>query len=94
MESEACRADVWLWRARLFKTRGLAAGAVEAGRIRVNRGDVQTRPTKPSRVVRTGDLVVFAAAGKLFAVRIEGIGARRGPPAEARSLYTVEEEPR
>ena len=41
-----------------------------------------------ARPVRPGDELVFALGGRLHAVRIEALGARRGPPAEARELYT------
>jgi ribosomal 50S subunit-recycling heat shock protein len=84
---DACRIDVWLWRARLFKTRALASRVVETGRIRLARGGLQSRAEKPSRLVRVGDELTFAQDGKLFAVRVEALGVRRGPPTEARSLY-------
>ncbi len=82
-----CRIDVWLWRARFFKTRTLAAEIVERGSIHLTRGGVRSRADKPSRAVRVGDEVVFAIGGRLTAVRIIALGARRGPPAEARGLY-------
>jgi len=84
---EACRIDVWLWRARLFKTRTLAAGVAEAGRIRLMRQGETVRADKASRTVRIGDELVFAHAGRLFAIRVEALGWRRGPPSEARGLY-------
>ncbi len=83
----ACRADVWLWRARLCKTRTLAARLVESGRIRVNRSGGASRLDKASRPLRPGDELVFAVGGRLTAIRILGLGVRRGPPAEARALY-------
>jgi ribosomal 50S subunit-recycling heat shock protein len=86
---EACRIDVWLWRARFCKTRTLAAQVVETGRIRLSRAGAATRLDKPSRLVKVGDELVFAIAGKATAVRVEGLGERRGPPAEARTLYVV-----
>jgi ribosomal 50S subunit-recycling heat shock protein len=82
-----CRADVWLWRARFFKTRGLAAEMVVAGRIRVSRNGADTRLDKASRLIRVGDEVVFALGGRLTAVKVVALGDRRGPAAEARSLY-------
>ena len=88
MTEAACRIDVWLWRARFFKTRTLAAGFVEEGRVRLSRGGAETRIDKPSRSVKVGEGVVFAIGGRVIAVRIEGLGVRRGPPAEARALYT------
>lgn len=89
MAEDACRIDVWLWRARLLKTRTLAASVAEAGRIRLTRQGETARADKASRTVRIGDQLVFAHAGHLFAVRVEGLGWRRGPPSEARALYTV-----
>ncbi|HTI67464.1 MAG TPA: RNA-binding S4 domain-containing protein [Caulobacteraceae bacterium] len=88
MTEDACRIDVWLWRARFFKTRSLAARVVEEGRIRLTRAGHDSRLDKPSRTVRPGDAVVFALDGRLTAVRVEALGARRGPAAEARALYT------
>lgn len=87
-EAEACRVDVWLWRARFFKTRSLAARFVEEGRVRLARSSGEVRLDKPSRTVRCGDGLVFALGGRLTAIRIDGLGERRGPPAEAQSLYS------
>jgi ribosomal 50S subunit-recycling heat shock protein len=83
----ACRIDVWLWRARFFKTRALAARFVEDGRVRVTRAGAQNRLEKAGRTVREGDELVFALGGRLIAVAVQGCGERRGPPAEARMLY-------
>jgi ribosome-associated heat shock protein Hsp15 len=92
-EGEACRIDVWLWRARFFKTRSLATRFVEAGRVRLSRDAVETRIDKPSRPVRPGDGLVFALGGRLTAIRIESLGERRGPAPEARGLYSSLENP-
>ena len=86
--AETCRIDVWLWRARFFKTRSLAARFVEDGRVRLTRAGQETRLDKPSRSVRPGDGLVFAVGGRVTAVRVEAMGERRGPPAEARGLYS------
>jgi ribosome-associated heat shock protein Hsp15 len=90
---EACRVDVWLWRARFFKTRSLAARIVEAGGVRATRGDVRIPLDKPSRQVRRGDVLVFAAGASWTVVRILGLGERRGPAPEARALYALLEAP-
>ncbi len=82
-----CRIDVWLWRARFCKTRALAAGLAESGRMRLTRGGLEVRLDKASRSVRPGDELVFAVGGRLTAVRIEALGDRRGPAAEALTLY-------
>ena len=92
-DGEVCRIDVWLWRARFFKTRSLAARFVESGRVRLSRGGAETRIDKPGRQLSAGDGLVFALGGRLHAIRIEGLGARRGPAAEARALYAPLQNP-
>ena len=88
-EADACRADVWLWRARFFKTRSLAARFIDEGRVRLTRAGVEGRLDKPSRGLKTGDALVFALGGRLVAVAVAALGERRGPPAEARRLYAA-----
>lgn len=85
--SEACRIDVWLWRARFFRSRSLAAAFVEAGRVRLTHNGAQTRLDKPSRSVHPGDELLFPLGGRLIAVRVATLGERRGPAQEARGLY-------
>jgi ribosome-associated heat shock protein Hsp15 len=53
---------------------------------------VQARLDKPARLVKPGDELVFALAGRAVAVRVAALGFRRGPPAEARALYTPLED--
>ena len=91
---DGCRIDVWLWRARFFKTRSLAARFVDEGRVRLSRQDGEVRLDKPSRTVKSGDGLVFAFAGRVTAVRIRDLGTRRGPPAEARALYSALDDDR
>jgi ribosomal 50S subunit-recycling heat shock protein len=88
MSEDAARVDVWLWRARFFKTRSLAARFVEGGRVRLTRQGHESRLDKCSRPVKVGDILVFAVGGRLVAVTVEGLGERRGSPAEARALYS------
>jgi ribosomal 50S subunit-recycling heat shock protein len=84
----SCRLDVWLWRARFFKSRGLAAKFLEEGRVRLTRqGAAEMRVDKASRTVRPGDGLVFAIGGRLIAVTVQALGERRGPAGEARALY-------
>jgi ribosome-associated heat shock protein Hsp15 len=90
---ETCRIDVWLWRARFFKTRALAARRVEEGDVWLTRGGAETRLDKPSRAVRCGDCLVVAQGERRTSVRIEALGARRGPAPEARALYRALTEP-
>ncbi|HWE47878.1 MAG TPA: RNA-binding S4 domain-containing protein [Caulobacteraceae bacterium] len=87
-DQTGCRADVWLWRARFFKTRSLAANVLEAGRVRLIRDGRETRLDKASRTLKPGDGVVFALGGKVISVEIVALGERRGPATEARTLYT------
>ncbi|HBG99981.1 MAG: RNA-binding S4 domain-containing protein [Rhodobacteraceae bacterium] len=83
--NECCslRADLWLWRARFFKSRALAAAMVGKGRLRRN----GQRVTRPAAAVRPGDILTFPQAGRVRLVRIAGLGQRRGPAAEAAALY-------
>jgi len=89
MTDDSCRADVWLWRARFFKTRSMAARFVDEGRVRLTRGGQESRLDKPARTVKVGDQLVFALGGRLIAVTVEAMGERRGPAAEARGLYSA-----
>ena len=89
MNDEACRADVWLWRARFFKTRTLAATFIDEGRIRLTRAGHESRVDKPARPLKVGDALVFALGGRLIAVTVAALGERRGSPAEARTLYSA-----
>lgn len=93
MTEESCRADVWLWRARFFKTRSLAAKYVEEGRVRITRAGTEGRLDKPARILKCGDQMVFALGGRVIAVQITAFGDRRGPPAEARGLYAPLDAP-
>lgn len=94
-ETESCRIDVWLWRARFLKTRSLAAAFVEAGKVRrasLQPGGAPTRLQKAGALVRPGDILVFALGGRPIQARIKALGVRRGPPAEAQALYELVEE--
>lgn len=88
MSEDSVRVDLWLWRARFTKTRGLAADLVDNGAVRLTHHGRQTRLDKPSRCVHPGDELTFAQNGRVTAVRVEALGERRGPPEEARALYS------
>jgi ribosome-associated heat shock protein Hsp15 len=88
MTDETCRIDVWLWRARFLKTRSLAARFVEQGSVRLSRAGQLTRLDKASRAIRPGDVLIFVLSERVFSLRIEALGDRRGPAPEARSLYS------
>ena len=77
------RADKWLWQARFFKTRRLAADLLSAGRVRLN----GTHLKKPSAALRPGDVLTFPQGKQIRVVRILALPQRRGPASEARLLY-------
>ncbi len=82
--ADGLRIDKFLWFARIVKTRALAQGLAEEGRLRLS-GRVVDRAHAP---VRVGDVLSFAVRGRVRVIRVEAIPARRGPPAEARLLYS------
>lgn len=77
------RLDKWLFYARFFKTRALAADRINGGGIRVNGQPCR----KPGRFVSPGDQVTISIQGHVRAVRVRTPGTRRGPAAEAALLY-------
>jgi ribosome-associated heat shock protein Hsp15 len=77
------RIDKWLWHARFFKTRTLAARIVSGGKVRVN----GTPVSKPARAVGPGDTLTFAQGDDIRVIRIVAAGERRGPAPEAQALY-------
>ena len=82
--ADKLRIDKWLWHGRFFKTRSLAASIVAAGQVRVN----GTHAQKRSHMVCAGDVLTFSQADRVRVIRIEALGTRRGPAAEAQTLYT------
>ena len=76
------RVDKWLWFSRIVKSRTLAAELVSTGKLRVN----STKISKPSHMVKPGDVLTFTHYSRLKVIRIDGIGARRGPAPEAQAL--------
>jgi len=86
--SERQRIDVWLFRARFFKTRAAASRLVAEGGVRIVHDGVPRRLEKPSVEVAPGDALLFSHGGKLVAIKVKALGARRGPVAEARALYS------
>ena len=83
------RMDKWLWAARFFKTRSLAARACELGRIASN-----GQKAKPSREVRVGDLLQVKSAAGEFQVEVVLLSEMRGPAAVAQTLYRETEASR
>ncbi len=87
-EQERLRIDRWLWCARFFKTRSVAAEAVRAGHVRLNGQRV-----KPAHAVKVGDaLNVELRDDSARDVRVAAIPARRGPAPEAATSYVETEE--
>ena len=78
------RLDKWLWYARFFKTRSLATKLISSGKLRIN-GEVTS---KPHRQAQIGQVLTFAQGPLIRVIRIDEIGKRRGPAAEAATLYT------
>jgi ribosome-associated heat shock protein Hsp15 len=76
------RMDKWLWAARFFKSRALAARACELGRIQANR-----QPAKPAREVHVGDLLEIKTEGAGYQVEVVALSAVRGPSSVAQALY-------
>jgi ribosome-associated heat shock protein Hsp15 len=86
-DDENLRLDKWLWAARFFKTRSLAAEAVSGGKIEINGG----RP-KPSRIVRHGDKINIRRGPYEWTIIVKDIARLRGTVAQAQQLYEETEE--
>ena len=76
------RMDKWLWAARFFKTRSLAARACELGRIQSN-----GQPAKAAREVRSGDMLRVTNEGGDFEIKVLLLSDVRGPASVAQTLY-------
>ncbi len=83
------RLDKWLWAARFFKTRTLAAKACDLGRIQANQ-----QPARSSREVRVGDLLSIKTEGGDFEVEVLALSDLRGPASVAQQLYRETEASR
>jgi ribosome-associated heat shock protein Hsp15 len=83
------RIDKWLWAARFFRTRALAARACELGRIQCN-----GQPAKASREVRVGNMLRITNDGGDFEVEVLLLGDVRGPANVAQTLYRETEASR
>lgn len=86
---EGVRIDKWLWAARFFKTRSLAARACELGRV-----DWNGQASKPAHEVRAGDRVRVRNESGEFHVEVLGVSETRGPAKVAQTLYRETEESR
>ncbi len=83
------RIDKWLWAARFFKSRALAARACELGRI-----EFHHQPAKPAREVKAGDMLQVRTEGGDFEVEVLAVSEVRGPAAVAQTLYRETEASR
>lgn len=88
-ETGKLRIDKWLWTARFFKTRSLAADAVEAGRVLVNATRV-----KPAKAVMLGDMLEIRAGKFRFEVEVLGLSNKRSGAPEAQKLYSETDDSR
>lgn len=84
---ESVRMDKWLWAARFFKTRALAAKACELGRVQMG-----TVVAKPSRDVKVGDVLRVKNEGGEFVVEVVLLAEVRGPAPVAQKMYRETEE--
>ncbi|WP_439120183.1 RNA-binding S4 domain-containing protein [Marivita sp.] len=81
--AQKLRIDKWLWHARFFKTRSLAAKIVSGGKLRVNGQPI----SKPAYMVTALDVLTFPQANDVRVIKVLAIGERRGPAPEAQLLY-------
>ena len=85
----AVRADRWLWSARFYKSRSLAAEACERGKV-----DVNGQRAKPHKLVRVHDTIVLTHAHGPKTLKVLAVTDKRGPAAQARLLYEDQSPPR
>ncbi len=83
------RLDTWLWAARFFKTRGLAAAAIDGGKVEVNGARA-----KRSKLLSLGDELRVRKGPFEYRIAVRGLSERRGPPRIAAGLYEEDAEAR
>lgn len=88
-DSSKVRLDKWLWAARFFKTRSLAAKALDAGKVRLN-GET----AKPARGLKPGDVLAIRIGDLEWEIEVRALSRQRGPAAQAALLYAEREESR
>ena len=86
-EHDNVRIDKWLWAARFFKTRSMAADAVDRGRVRIG-----GEPVKPARPVKIDDKIFIDNGSTRWEVVVLGLSDKRGPAPVAQALYRETEE--
>ena len=85
--SDGVRIDKWLWAARFYKTRSLAAQAVTGGKVHLNGARV-----KPARVVKVADTLEILKENVRFCIDVLALSGRRGPASTAQALYQESQE--
>ncbi|MBP7981753.1 MAG: RNA-binding protein [Arenimonas sp.] len=83
------RADIWLWAARFYKTRSLAKQMLVGGKVQI-----AGQAIKPSRMLRTGDVLTVNRANELYEITVMALSDMRGPAAKAQALYKEEDSSR
>ncbi len=86
---EKYRIDKWLFAARFFKTRSLAADAVERGRVTLNEQRV-----KPAKVVTVGDMLTIRIGHVQYVIKVLALSNTRGSATQAQLLYNETDESR
>jgi ribosome-associated heat shock protein Hsp15 len=80
--ADSVRADIWLWAARFFKTRALAKGAIEGGKVTVN-----DLACKPAKLLHVGDRLHVGVGEQRFEIDVRSLSEKRGPASIAQTLY-------
>lgn len=88
-EEKRLRIDKWLWAARFYKTRSLAADAVEGGKVQVNGERV-----KPAKVLKAGDTLAIRNGHFAWQITVLALSERRGSATEASKLYSESDQSR
>ncbi len=88
-DEQRLRIDKWLWAARFYKTRSLAAEAVDGGKVQVNGERV-----KPAKVLKAGDTLAIRNGHFAWQITVLALSERRGPATEASKLYSESDQSR
>ena len=83
------RIDKWLWAARFYKTRSLAADAVDGGKVQAN-----GERAKPAKLLKPGDVLSIRSGPYAWDITVLMLSERRGPAAEAAKLYRESDDSR
>jgi ribosome-associated heat shock protein Hsp15 len=88
-DNDKLRIDKWLWAARFFKTRSLAAEAIESGKVTINEARI-----KPAKAIGIGDRLDIRLGQYRFEIVVLGLSNKRGPAPQAQKLYRESDESR